>query len=288
VEGALTRAQIGLHSILSLTHEGYGHATSINNIKGKLGGPAAATSSSPNTTATVAPGTSPAAPAGLLSRRANATLLMLARNTDLDNAVRSVRRLEDRFNRHFNYPWLFLNDAEFDDNFKNRLRVLVSGEVTFATVPKDHWEQPDWIDEEKATAERKKMTDEGVIYGGSKSYRNMCRFNSGVRAVVPSGGCELTMSSSSSSSTPRSKSTAGTGESSMSLPKPCRTKHSPTPRPDVHFHCDLEFDPFLFMQDHNKTYGFTIALYEYRRTIETLWPTVKGPCALLLCPPRAG
>jgi hypothetical protein len=47
-------------------------------------------------------------------------------------------------------------------------------------------------------------------------------------------------------------------------------------RPDVHFHCDIEFDPFLFMQDNNKTYGFTIALYEYQRTIETLWPTVKG------------
>ena len=25
-------------------------------------------------------------------------------------------------------------------------------------------------------------------------------------------------------------------------------------RPDVHFHCDLDYDPFLFMQDHNKTY----------------------------------
>ncbi len=25
--------------------------------------------------------------------------------------------------------------------------------------------------------------------------------------------------------------------------------------PDVHFHCDIDFDPFLFMEDHNKTYG---------------------------------
>lgn len=27
------------------------------------------------------------------------------------------------------------------------------------------------------------------------------------------------------------------------------------PRPDVHFHCDIDFDPFLYMEDHNKTYG---------------------------------
>ena len=25
--------------------------------------------------------------------------------------------------------------------------------------------------------------------------------------------------------------------------------------PDVHFRCDIDFDPFLFMEDHNKTYG---------------------------------
>jgi len=26
-------------------------------------------------------------------------------------------------------------------------------------------------------------------------------------------------------------------------------------RPDVTFFCDLNFDPFLFMQDHEKVYG---------------------------------
>jgi len=25
-------------------------------------------------------------------------------------------------------------------------------------------------------------------------------------------------------------------------------------RPDVHFHCDINKDPFLFMEDNNKTY----------------------------------
>jgi hypothetical protein len=25
--------------------------------------------------------------------------------------------------------------------------------------------------------------------------------------------------------------------------------------PDVHFHCDLRFDPFLYMQDREKVYG---------------------------------
>ena len=57
-------------------------------------------------------------PAVNLTMRANATLLMLARNTDTDSAVRSVRELEDKFNRHFNYPWVFLNEEPFSDEFK--------------------------------------------------------------------------------------------------------------------------------------------------------------------------
>ena len=50
--------------------------------------------------------------------RANATLLMLARNSDVDSAVRAVRELEDRFNHKYHYPWVFLNEQPFSDDFK--------------------------------------------------------------------------------------------------------------------------------------------------------------------------
>ena len=50
--------------------------------------------------------------------RANATLLMLARNSDVDDAVRAVRELEDRFNHKYRYPWVFLNEQAFSDDFK--------------------------------------------------------------------------------------------------------------------------------------------------------------------------
>lgn len=69
-------------------------------------------------------------------------------------------------------------------------------------------------------------------------------------------------------------------------------------RPDVHFHCNINRDPFLFMEQHNKTYckilfhvvhsklnefislqndlAFTITMYEYEATIPTLWGHVQG------------
>lgn len=49
---------------------------------------------------------------------ANATLLMLARNSEVDTAANSVRELEDKFNKQFGYPWVFLNEVEFSDEFK--------------------------------------------------------------------------------------------------------------------------------------------------------------------------
>lgn len=40
--------------------------------------------------------------------------------------------------------------------------------------------------------------------------------------------------------------------------------------------CDLDYDPFRYMQDHDKRYGWTVSLYEYESTIPTLWEKTKG------------
>ncbi|KAI0701302.1 glycosyltransferase family 15 protein [Cytidiella melzeri] len=227
---------VGLHSILSFSHEKYGRATSISNIASNI----------PWRKPTVAP---PEAEDIILSpslsnvtERANATLLMLARNSDVDGALSSVRALEDRFNHKYRYPWVFLNEEPFSDEFKRRIGNIVSGGAVFEQVPHDHWFQPDWIDEEKAKAGREKMVQDNIIYGGSVSYRNMCRFNSG-----------------------------------FFFKHPALQKYRWYWRvePDVHFHCDLSYDPFRYMEDNDKIYSFTITMYEYHATIPTLWDTVK-------------
>jgi hypothetical protein len=166
-------------------------------------------------------------------RRANATLVVLARNTDIDGVVWSVEQLEAKFNRKFNYPWVFLNDEPFSYQFKRytvsllcsavgllcifrRVEVLTNANVSFGLIPRETWVQPPWIDEERARKGRNTLTREGVIHGGKLidqivfnilpltsqtvfraylrtthsglasfltiSYRNMCRFNSGVGA----------------------------------------------------------------------------------------------------------
>ncbi|KIY43416.1 glycosyltransferase family 15 protein [Fistulina hepatica ATCC 64428] len=232
---------ISLHYLLTFTHEGYSNATSLSNIKDIVGG-SGPISNIPVDSDEYYPDTKPASSSSSLPRRANAAIVILARNSDLSGVVTSMKQLEDRFNKKFHYPYVFLNEAAFSDQFKNRVTELTDSEVKFGLIPPEHWYQPESIDEAKATQARNDMVKNNVIYGGSVPYRNMCRFNSGFFYRH-----ELLKD----------------------------YKYYWRVEPDVKFFCDLDYDPFLVMQDGNKVYGFTVSLYEYEATIPTLWKTVK-------------
>ena len=51
-------------------------------------------------------------------QRANATFLMLSRNDEVDRAVITIKELENRFNLKYGYPWVFLNEQPFSQDFK--------------------------------------------------------------------------------------------------------------------------------------------------------------------------
>ncbi|GAA5999332.1 glycosyltransferase family 15 protein [Rhodotorula paludigena] len=175
-------------------------------------------------------------------KRANAAIVALVRNNEREAMRNSMRSLEARWNRRYGYPWVFLNDEPFDEEFKVGVKKMTRSEVFFATIPKEHWGYPDWVNQTYAAEERQKMVDEKVIYGGSESYRHMCRFNSGFfyeQKVLESFDWYWRV------------------------------------EPGVEFWCDIDYDPFIFMEANNKVYGFVIALYEYRRTVETLWDATR-------------
>ncbi|RDB21751.1 Glycolipid 2-alpha-mannosyltransferase 2 [Hypsizygus marmoreus] len=232
---------ISLHFILSVTQEDYGRATSLASLTSQLKGGSKQPSPQPVPDDYYIP-TGEANSTLAVDRRANATFVILARNSDVSGAVRSVRDIEDRFNRGHGYPYVFLNEEPFSEEFKSRVSVLSGSLMEFGLIPPDHWNQPDWIDEDKARAGREKMVADKIIYGGSVSYRNMCRFNSG-----------------------------------FFFRHPLVQKYRWYWRiePEVHFHCDIGFDPFLFMEDNNKVYSFTITMYEFEKTISTLWEHVR-------------
>ncbi|KAG7287285.1 hypothetical protein NEMBOFW57_006793 [Staphylotrichum longicolle] len=174
--------------------------------------------------------------------RMNATFVTLARNSDVWEIAKSIRQVEDRFNRRYNYDWVFLNDKPFDEVFKRVTSSLVSGKTHYGLIPEEHWSFPEWIDQDKAAKVRQDMKERKIIYGDSVSYRHMCRFESGFFFRQ-----ELMMN----------------------------YEYYWRVEPSVELFCDVHYDPFRFMHENKKKYSFVLSLYEYYETIPTLWDSVK-------------
>ncbi|RAL13031.1 glycosyltransferase family 15 protein [Aspergillus homomorphus CBS 101889] len=174
--------------------------------------------------------------------RVNATFVTLARNSDLWEMVKSIRTVEDRFNRNYHYDWVFLNDKPFEDEFIKVTSALVSGETHYGVIPQEHWSYPEWIDQEKAKKVRQEMGEKKIIYGDSESYRHMCRYESGFF---------------------------------FRHPLMLNYEYYWRVEPSIELFCDVPLDPFRFMKENNKKYSFTLSLYEYYDTIPSLWGTTQ-------------
>ena len=174
--------------------------------------------------------------------RANATILMLARNADLEGAVTAVTSVEKQFNQWFHYPIIFLNNEPWDRAFIDALSKTASGEVYFETIDSNMWGYPTWIDQKKAARKMKAQERAGLVYAGKESYHHMCRFNSG-----------------------------------FFYDHPALAKYRWYWRiePDVQYTCAITYDPFVEMQKRGKKYGYTIALWEWGQTVPSLYRKVS-------------
>ncbi|GAB7342944.1 hypothetical protein MBLNU457_g1051t1 [Dothideomycetes sp. NU457] len=179
------------------------------------------------------------APDNPMSDRINATILSLVRNEELEGIIQSMTDLERTWNHKFNYPWTFFNDVPFTEEFKKATRKLTKAEVRYEVLPHDHWAVPGWINQDLFTESANILEEQEVQYAHLLSYHQMCRWNSGLFYKHPALA---------------------------------DMQYYWRVEPKVHFFCDVDYDVFRFMQDHNKTYGFTIQLYDSPQSIPQLWP----------------
>jgi mannosyltransferase len=111
--------------------------------------------------------------------RANGAFVVLARNKELDGVIQSVRSIERHFNRWFHYPYVFLNDGDFNTTFKETIMNYTSAPVEFGKLDPGMWGYPDWVDKDVAREGIRKQGDQAIMYGEMESYHHMCRFYSG-------------------------------------------------------------------------------------------------------------
>lgn len=168
--------------------------------------------------------------------------MALCRNRELKDMAKTMQQLEERFNKKYNYDWVFLNNEEFSPDFINTTSSIASGKVKYALIPMQFWSYPWWIDQDKATKTREEMKAQKIIYGGSESYRHMRRFKSGFF---------------------------------FEMEEMQEYDWYMLVEPLVEFYCDVEYDVFQYMEDNNKIFGFAILMGEKMKTIKTFWKSTK-------------
>jgi hypothetical protein len=65
------------------------------------------------------------------SARINATLLVLVRNEELNDLVKTMEDLERTWNNKFNYPWTFMNDKPFSEEFKRKTQAITKAKCHY-------------------------------------------------------------------------------------------------------------------------------------------------------------
>ncbi|KAL6926448.1 hypothetical protein ACO0SA_003938 [Hanseniaspora valbyensis] len=172
-----------------------------------------------------------------------ACFMSLVRNEELEKLIPSIQRIEERFNKNYNYTYIFFNDVPFTEEFEKKVNETINpkSKVKYIQLPEEMWSYPDFIDEEEAANTREKMKK--IIYGGSESYRHMCRFNS---------------------------------KWFYHHPAMAEFDYYWRIEPNTGIYCDIDYDIFEYMNNNKFVYGFTISLYEWEETVPDLWPTTKN------------
>ncbi|CAD0111881.1 unnamed protein product [Aureobasidium uvarum] len=164
--------------------------------------------------------------------RANAAFVVLARNKELEGVLQSLKSVERHFNRWFHYPYVFLNDGDFNSTFKDEVRKHVSSNVEFGKIDSSMWGFPDWVDHNVAKEGIRKQGDAAIMYGGMESYHHIFFYKH---------------------------------ELLQKYDWYWRVE------PEIKYFCDITYDPFVHMERNNKTYGFTIAVKELKETVPNIF-----------------
>ncbi|KAI7848847.1 glycolipid 2-alpha-mannosyltransferase-domain-containing protein [Circinella umbellata] len=170
-------------------------------------------------------------------------LYMVVRNEDIQEARSAMRSVEDRFNRHFKYPWVLLNDQDFTPTFQKYISKVTEAPIYFGKIDSNAWNYPSWIDIRSAEDHMDIMYALNIHRGGSLSFRQLLRYQSGLFIHHP-------------------------------LFNDVEYVWRVEPGSDIT--CEMmDYDPFVYMKEHNKTLGFTLTMREDPGSIENLWSDTR-------------
>ncbi|KAI7905704.1 glycosyl transferase [Cokeromyces recurvatus] len=162
--------------------------------------------------------------------------------TSLTKLRSTIRNLEDQFNKKYHYPYIIFSNEDLNEEFRELTSSIVADSSTtirFEKVNDDLYGYGPNTDLKKAEKARNTLSD--IMFGDNEDYRFQSRFMAGTIYRHPL---------------------------MQELDYGWRFEAG------TEYICPINEDPFQFMFENNKTTSFSMALYEYRETVPTLYQTV--------------
>jgi hypothetical protein len=174
--------------------------------------------------------------------RENAAIVMFAKNSDLSKVLETMHSFEDRFNKIHNYDWILISDASHSISFQKMTNAITQSAVIFETIPRSPYlSLPAGVDKLRMKESKKHLKQKKIEAARTERQRHIKRFWS--RDIY-----------------------------NMEFLKDY--DYYMRVQPGTWFHCDLKYDPFQYMRENGKTYGFGLALEENTEGYPTLWSNV--------------
>ncbi|KAI9281971.1 nucleotide-diphospho-sugar transferase [Sporodiniella umbellata] len=151
----------------------------------------------------------------------------------------TVRKIEDQFNKDRGYPYIVFTNQDLPMKYMELVGALSKATIRFEKVGSDLYGYRPDTDLEKAAEARKSMSI--YPFGDSEDYRFQSRFMAGTIYKHPL-----------------------IRELDMTWRFEAGTEYT----------CPIEEDLFQYIFEHNKTTSFSMALYEYKETVPSLYQTI--------------
>lgn len=180
----------------------------------------------------------------------SSAMLIVCKNNDLNSILKTLENFENKFNRNFHYPWIFISEELLTKDFTAKVFEATSSDLIIAQIPKAYWNMPCGVNRRNMNSymmERKSREhmmnrsrkSRGRMMGRSKDGCNDDKEENGMENFSPQMDRFL----------------------SGFLPKLDSLKDFKyiwNVKPGDELRCNLNFNPFKVMYDEEKIFGFAM------------------------------
>ncbi|PVU87984.1 hypothetical protein BB560_006413 [Smittium megazygosporum] len=166
-----------------------------------------------------------------------AAFVTVVRNQDYEALRIAIKQIDDLFNKDYVYPYIILNDEEFNLYFKKSVLTSTKAPIYFGKIDQSMWNLSPDVNLKKV---EKMIADKkfDYVHGDSISYRKIFYSNF-----------------------------------IHKHPLLRNVDYYWRFQADVKYFCRLDFDPFARMKKMGYKYGWVISPVEFEETVKTLWKT---------------